>query len=171
MSVWFITGASRGLGAAIANEALSRGHQVVATARNIDDLHAAFPAAGDAVLPLAVDVTNEQQLKDAAAAAVAHFGRIDVLVNNAGLLRCASPRAFGATRFALIFSRPPTLLRVLAVARPLRELNALSRTRFALDASRPFGRSAGVGPASGGCGAGTGRGSGGVCLNELSLVR
>jgi NAD(P)-dependent dehydrogenase (short-subunit alcohol dehydrogenase family) len=84
MSVWFITGASRGLGAAIVREALSRGHQVVATARNADDVRKAFPDADDALLAIAADVTDEQQLIDAATAAVAHFGCIDVLVNNAG---------------------------------------------------------------------------------------
>lgn len=84
MSVWFITGASRGLGAAIVREALSRGHQVAATARNAEDVRRAFPDAGDALLALAVDVTDEQQPRDAVDAAVERFGRIDVLLNNAG---------------------------------------------------------------------------------------
>lgn len=84
MTVWFITGASRGLGAAIVSEALARGHQVAATARNADDVHKSFPDAGDALLALPADVTDERQLHAAAAATVARFGRIDVLVNNAG---------------------------------------------------------------------------------------
>lgn len=84
MSVWFITGASRGLGAAIVREALSRGHRVVATARDAEDVRKAFPEAGDELLATAVDVADEQQLRDAVDAAVARFGRIDVLVNNAG---------------------------------------------------------------------------------------
>ncbi len=84
MSVWFVTGASRGLGAAIVREALSRGHQVAATARSVEDVRRAFPEAGDALLAAAVDVTDEQQLRDAVDATVAHFGRIDVLLNNAG---------------------------------------------------------------------------------------
>nr|WP_046501236.1 oxidoreductase [Streptomyces odonnellii] len=84
MSVWFITGASRGLGAAIAREALARGHQVAATGRDLDALRRTFPDPGDALLPLAADVTDEPSVRAAADAALARFGRIDVLVNNAG---------------------------------------------------------------------------------------
>jgi len=83
MSVWFVTGASRGLGAAITREALSRGHQVTATARDADALRRAFAESPD-VLPLAVDVTDERQINAAVEATVERFGRIDVLVNNAG---------------------------------------------------------------------------------------
>jgi NAD(P)-dependent dehydrogenase (short-subunit alcohol dehydrogenase family) len=80
MSVWFVTGASRGLGAAIAREALSRGHQVAATARDADAVLRDSPD----VLALAVDVTDERQINAAVEATVERFGRIDVLVNNAG---------------------------------------------------------------------------------------
>jgi NAD(P)-dependent dehydrogenase (short-subunit alcohol dehydrogenase family) len=83
MSVWFVTGASRGLGAAITREALSRGHQVAATARDVDVVRRAFPDSPD-VLVLAVDVTDERQINAAVEATVERFGRIDVLVNNAG---------------------------------------------------------------------------------------
>jgi NAD(P)-dependent dehydrogenase (short-subunit alcohol dehydrogenase family) len=83
MSVWFVTGASRGLGAAITREALARGHQVAATARDVDAVRRAFPDAPDA-LALAVDVTDQQQIDAAVEATVERFGRIDVLVNNAG---------------------------------------------------------------------------------------
>jgi NAD(P)-dependent dehydrogenase (short-subunit alcohol dehydrogenase family) len=83
MSVWFVTGASRGLGAAIAREALSRGHQVTATARDVDAVRRAFADVPD-VLALAVDVTDERQINAAVKATVERFGRIDVLVNNAG---------------------------------------------------------------------------------------
>jgi len=83
MSVWFVTGASRGLGAAITREALSRGHQVTATARDADALRRAFAESPD-VLPMAVDVTDERQINAAVEATVERFGRIDVLVNNAG---------------------------------------------------------------------------------------
>ncbi|MBB5872165.1 NAD(P)-dependent dehydrogenase (short-subunit alcohol dehydrogenase family) [Allocatelliglobosispora scoriae] len=81
--VWFITGASRGLGAAVVTEALARGHRVVATGRDADAVRRAFPAA-DSLLALALDVTDEQSVQAAVGAAVEHFGRIDVLVNNAG---------------------------------------------------------------------------------------
>ncbi len=82
--VWFITGSSRGLGRSIAGAALAAGHRVVATARKpqqLDDLVARY---GNAVLPLALDVTDSDQAVRTVEAAVQHFGRIDVVVNNAG---------------------------------------------------------------------------------------
>jgi NADP-dependent 3-hydroxy acid dehydrogenase YdfG len=81
--VWFITGASRGLGALIAQAALADGNAVVATGRNVA---AIAERLGDspALLPVALDVTNEAQAQAAVQAAVERFGRIDVLVNNAG---------------------------------------------------------------------------------------
>jgi NAD(P)-dependent dehydrogenase (short-subunit alcohol dehydrogenase family) len=81
--VWFVTGASRGLGALIARAALDDGNAVVAAGRNIDSIIERF-GASPALLPVALDVTNEAQAKTAVDAAVAKFGRIDVLVNNAG---------------------------------------------------------------------------------------
>jgi NAD(P)-dependent dehydrogenase (short-subunit alcohol dehydrogenase family) len=82
--VWFITGASRGLGALIARAALDDGNAVVATGR---DPAAIIARLGDspALLPLALDVSDESQAQAAVAAAVARYGRIDVLVNNAGI--------------------------------------------------------------------------------------
>ncbi|MEE6258113.1 SDR family NAD(P)-dependent oxidoreductase [Plantactinospora sonchi] len=84
MSVWFITGTSRGFGAALTAEALRRGHQVVATARNPKVVAEAHPDAGDRLLAVPLDVTDQHQAADAVRAAVERFGRIDVLVNNAG---------------------------------------------------------------------------------------
>ena len=80
---WFITGASRGLGALIAEQALGRGDNVVATAR---DPARVVSRLGDSpnLLAVALDVTNEAQARAAADAAVARFGRIDILLNNAG---------------------------------------------------------------------------------------
>lgn len=84
MSVWFITGASRGLGHALTAAALAHGDQVVATARDPRRVVDAFPDAGDTLLPLPLDVTAAEQAHAAVAAALERFGRIDVLVNNAG---------------------------------------------------------------------------------------
>ncbi|MBJ2121952.1 SDR family NAD(P)-dependent oxidoreductase [Arthrobacter sp. MSA 4-2] len=84
MSVYFITGASRGFGAELVREALSRGHQVVATARNRQAVNDTFPDAGDQLLAVSLDVTDEAAARTAAEAAVDAFGRIDVLINNAG---------------------------------------------------------------------------------------
>jgi NAD(P)-dependent dehydrogenase (short-subunit alcohol dehydrogenase family) len=81
--VWFITGASRGLGALIAKAALADGNAVVAAGRNVAAI-AEHLGHSPALLPVALDVTDEAQAKSAVEAAVEKFGRIDVLVNNAG---------------------------------------------------------------------------------------
>lgn len=84
--VWFITGASRGLGRAFAEAALAAGDRVAAAARTrtaLDELAAAHPGR---VLPLTVDVTDRAAVISAVDAALAHFGRLDIVVNNAGTL-------------------------------------------------------------------------------------
>ncbi|WP_020203409.1 oxidoreductase [Cupriavidus sp. WS] len=81
--VWFITGASRGFGALIARDALDRGDRVVATARNPEAVIAVLGEHPD-LLAARLDVTSEADAIAAAQEAVARFGRIDVLVNNAG---------------------------------------------------------------------------------------
>ena len=83
MRVWFITGASRGFGALLTKEALAAGDAVVATARNPETVTDAIGNHPN-LLAVALDVTNEEQAKQAADAAVAHFGKIDILINNAG---------------------------------------------------------------------------------------
>jgi NAD(P)-dependent dehydrogenase (short-subunit alcohol dehydrogenase family) len=83
--VWFITGCSTGFGRALAERVLARGWRVVATARDkarVADL--AGDGTGDRLLPLSLDVTDQTQIEAAVGAAKARFGRIDVLVNNAG---------------------------------------------------------------------------------------
>jgi NAD(P)-dependent dehydrogenase (short-subunit alcohol dehydrogenase family) len=81
--VWLITGAGRGLGLDIANTALAAGHAVVATGRDPSKVGAAIGKHDD-LLTVKLDVTRPEDSQAAVAAAVAKFGRIDVLVNNAG---------------------------------------------------------------------------------------
>ena len=82
---WFITGASRGFGRIWAEAALKRGDRVTATARKLADVADLAERFGDTVLPLALDVTDSAQVQQAVHQAYAHFGRLDVLVNNAGV--------------------------------------------------------------------------------------
>ncbi|MDV6266294.1 SDR family oxidoreductase [Rhodococcus globerulus] len=81
--VWFITGAGRGMGVDIAQAALAAGHSVVATGRNADRVEKAI-GAHEELLAVALDITSTEAAQAAAATAVERFGRIDVLVNNAG---------------------------------------------------------------------------------------
>lgn len=81
---WLITGSSRGLGRAFSEAALSAGDHVAATARKIEDLDALKLQFGKQVLPLALDVTNEAQAKEAVEKTIRTFGDLNVLVNNAG---------------------------------------------------------------------------------------
>jgi len=82
-NVWFVTGAGRGMGVDIAKAALAAGHAVVATGRNTNVVAKALGAADD-LLIVKLDVTRPEDAKAAVAAGVERFGRIDVLVNNAG---------------------------------------------------------------------------------------
>jgi NAD(P)-dependent dehydrogenase (short-subunit alcohol dehydrogenase family) len=82
--VWLITGSSRGLGRALAEAVLAVGHRLVATARKPVELADLAARYRDRVRTVALDVTDAQASKNAVAAAVEAFGRLDVLVNNAG---------------------------------------------------------------------------------------
>ncbi|MGI4746647.1 MAG: oxidoreductase [Janthinobacterium lividum] len=82
--VWFITGCSTGFGREIARLILERGWRVVATARKPEQLHDLVADHADRALSLKLDVTDKQSVAEAVATAKATFGRIDVLVNNAG---------------------------------------------------------------------------------------
>ena len=83
--VWFITGCSTGFGRAIAEKASAAGYKVVATARNKDTLTHLLGRHELDVLTLELDVRKKEQVEDSVNQAIARFGRIDVLVNNAGI--------------------------------------------------------------------------------------
>ena len=82
--VIFVTGAGRGLGTDIASQALAAGHQVVATGRRPEEVEKTLGGPQDNLLVTKLDITSPDDAQAAAQAAVDHFGRIDVLVNNAG---------------------------------------------------------------------------------------
>lgn len=83
--VWFITGCSTGFGRALASHVLSIGHSVVVTARKITDISDLVVGHESRALALSLDVTKPDQISTAVSKAVERFGRIDVLVNNAGI--------------------------------------------------------------------------------------
>ncbi len=84
MKTWFITGASRGFGREWTEAALERGDKVAATARKTDTLNDLVEKYGDNILPLELDVTDHDADFAAVKKAFEHFGRLDVVVNNAG---------------------------------------------------------------------------------------
>ncbi len=83
--VFFITGASTGIGAAVARLAIEHGHSVVGCARSKDKLEQLADELGEAFLPIEADVVNEQSLQQAVQATLAEFGHIDVVFANAGV--------------------------------------------------------------------------------------
>ena len=82
--VWFITGSSRGLGRALTEVVLEAGHLVVATARKPEQLARSDETYGDRVQTVGLDVTSPAEAQKAVAAAKEAFGRINVVLNNAG---------------------------------------------------------------------------------------
>jgi len=82
--VWFITGASTGFGRELAEQTLRAGYRVVATARKPDQLADFASHYPETALTLALDVTDQTSVDRAVSAAIEHFGRVDVVVNNAG---------------------------------------------------------------------------------------
>src|SRR5260370_39464275 len=101
--IWFITGASTGFGGVLAEEVLKAGGKVVATARNLDkvkDFEAKYPQTAKA---LALDVTDAGQVDSAVMQAFAQFGRVDVLVNNAGYGVAGAIEEVSETEFIPMF--------------------------------------------------------------------
>jgi len=104
--VWFVTGASKGLGLALVRLLLSLGHKVAATSRNVGELEKVVGAQGGGVvegwgelLPLQVDITKDESVKEAVRKAVEQFGRLDVIVNNAGYSLFGSMEEVSETEF------------------------------------------------------------------------
>src|SRR5947209_5231619 len=119
--VWFITGAGRGMGVHIAKAALTAGNAVVATGRNTDTVTKALGKADD-LLIVKFDITNPADAKAATQAAVERFGRIDVLVNNAGNFYAGffeeiTPEDFRAQVETLLFGPMNVTRAVLPVMR------------------------------------------------------
>ncbi|GAB3768674.1 SDR family NAD(P)-dependent oxidoreductase [Spirosoma horti] len=83
-SVWFITGASKGLGLELVSQLVRQGHRVAATSRQVAELRRVVGNDSNDFLPLAVDLTDETSVGEAIQATLRQFGRIDVVVNNAG---------------------------------------------------------------------------------------
>ena len=83
--VWFITGCSTGFGRALAKEVLAKGYRAAVAARNTDDVQDIVKNYPDTALAVRLDVTVNNEIKQAVEKTVKHFGHIDVLVNNAGI--------------------------------------------------------------------------------------
>jgi NAD(P)-dependent dehydrogenase (short-subunit alcohol dehydrogenase family) len=92
--VWFITGSARGLGRSLTAAVLASGANLAATARNPEQLKEFTDKYPDQILPLKLDVTDKDQIRSAVEQTIAHFGRIDVLVNNAGFGITGAAEAF-----------------------------------------------------------------------------
>lgn len=82
--VWFVTGASKGLGLALAKKLLEQGYRVVATSRTLQSLHSEIGEQSEYFLPLEVSLTDPENVKSAIGKSIEHFGQLDVIVNNAG---------------------------------------------------------------------------------------
>lgn len=117
---WLITGASRGFGRIWAEAALERGDQVTATARKLADVADLKERFGDAVLPLALDVTQPEQVQQVVQQAYTYFGKLDVLVNNAGVSLLAATEEASDNQIRDLFDTNYIgMVRVLRAALPL----------------------------------------------------
>ncbi len=117
---WFVTGASRGFGRTWTEAILHRGDHVAATARDVASLADLKARFGDAVLPLALDVTNEEQVRQTVAQAHAHFGKLDVVLNNAGYALVGTVEEVGVDEVRAMFDTNFLgTLRVIQAALPL----------------------------------------------------
>jgi len=83
-AVWFVTGASKGIGLVLVKQLLKAGYRVAATSRSVRDLAGSLGEASDRFLPLELELTDETAVARAVRATQAHFGSLQVVVNNAG---------------------------------------------------------------------------------------
>ena len=82
--IWFVTGASKGLGLTLVHQLLAAGYAVAATSRNVEELKQAVPPETDRFLPLRMDLGDEESVRQALATTISTLGGLDVVVNNAG---------------------------------------------------------------------------------------
>lgn len=101
--VWFITGSSRGFGRVWAEAALERGDKVAATARQLASIADLKEKYGTSVLTLELDVTNANQVKEAVEQAYTHFGRLDIVLNNAGYSLVGTIEEASAAEIRLLY--------------------------------------------------------------------
>lgn len=138
--VWLVTGSSTGLGRELCEELLRQGQQVVATARHIDSID---DLAGVSCLTETLDVTKPETIKKAVASALARFGRIDVLVNNAGYGEMGVIEEFSDERARRqfdtnVFGVLNVMREVLPVMRKQRSGHVLQLSSISGIASYPF---------------------------------
>jgi NAD(P)-dependent dehydrogenase (short-subunit alcohol dehydrogenase family) len=141
--VWLITGAGRGMGVDIAKAALAAGHKVVATGRDPERVAAAVGPSDD-LLTVKLDITDPADAKAAAEAAVERFGRIDVLVNNAGnfyagFFEEVMPEDFRAQVETNLFGPMNVTRAVLPVMRAQRSGLVIAISSLAGIVGTPFG--------------------------------
>src|SRR4029077_16956599 len=146
--VWFITGAGRGMGVDIARAALAAGHRVVATARDAANVVAAVGEHAD-LLAVSLDITDTDSIDAAVNAATDRFGRIDVLVNNAGNFQAGyfeeiSPEQFRAQMETNFFGPLNVTREVLPVMRRQRSGHIVTITSTAGIVSGGFGSAYGA---------------------------
>ena len=146
--VWLITGAGRGMGVDIAQAALAAGHRVVATARDAENVIAAVGDHAD-LLAVSLDITDAESIDTAVNAAIDRFGRIDVLVNNAGNFQAGyfeeiSPEQFRAQMETNFFGPLNVTRAVLPVMRRQRSGHIVTITSTAGIVSGGFGSAYGA---------------------------
>src|ERR1700744_6436207 len=138
--VWFITGASRGMGFEIAKAVLASGDIVVATVRKNAAELAARLGSADKALVVTLDVTKEAEVKGGVDAAISRFGRIDVLVNNAGYGLLAAVEEASANEVERVFGT--NVFGLLAVSRAVLPTMRRQRSGHVINISSVGGYSA-----------------------------